>query len=256
MTKQRVVFMLVLCSSVAVLAVQAFSLPRRPIQAPTTSYIERWWNMTEAERKKELAKMSRPRKLERERRPKESARERAERLARFKYEREQSYKEFQKRVAERKRELLPEKDALRPTEEQWKLIKPKLEKVRRLRGQASSTVGLLLTSSSGSGTKTGSGRSRNEPAFQWRISWKDKPPGELTEAQRIANELMGMVDKNNTTAEDFRRKMAALRKSRLELKKLKRQYAEARRDLRSVLTTRQEAALVLRGWLGCWEDFD
>jgi len=222
-------------------------------------YLERLRNMTEEERKRELAKRRRQKKLESEQKRKELEEERRRwELGREqrKLEREQRYKEFQKRAAERRKGFLYEKYALRPTEEQWKLIKPKLEKVQRLRNQACSTVGFLLTSSSGSGTSPRDNRSRNVPNFQWRISWKDKAPGELTEAQKIANELMDLVENKNTTAEEFKQKMDALRKSRRKLEKLKRQLSEAREELREVLTTRQEAALVLKGWLGCWDGFD
>ena len=45
-------------------------------------------------------------------------------------DREQKLKEFHERVAKTKKEFLYEKAALGATEEQWKLIKAKLEKVR------------------------------------------------------------------------------------------------------------------------------
>jgi len=212
--------------------------------------------MTAEERKRELAKRRRQKKLESEQKRKESAKRRAERSPRPKFDREQWLKDVRKRRAEKRKGFLSEKRALRPTEEQWKIIKPMLEKVQRLRNQACSTVGFLVTSSSGSGTSPRESRSRNEPNFQWRISWKDKAPAELTEAQKIANELMDLVDNKNTTAEEFKQKMDALRKSRRKLEKVKRQLSEAREELREVLTTRQEAALVLKGWLGCWDWFD
>lgn len=180
----------------------------------------------------------------------------AERGLRSKIEREKRRKEWLKGVAERKKEFLLEKSALAATEEQWKVIKPKLEEVRRLRDQSCSSAGLFLTSSSGSGAKTEKGINRNKPGFQWRISWKDKPPAGLTEAQKIANELIALVDKKNVKAGEFKKKMDALRESRKKQEQLKKQLSDARKELREVLTTRQEAALVLMGWLGCRDDFD
>ena len=78
-------------------------------------------------------------------------------------DREQRLKEFHERVAKRKKEFLREKYALGATEEQWKVIKAKLEKVRQLRYQARSTVGMGLTSSSSSGTSSRNSASRSVP---------------------------------------------------------------------------------------------
>ena len=228
-------------------------------------YSERLRNMTEAERKREAAKRWREGKLEYERRRKESmGSERSpqkdkEYQEQMRIEREQWGKEIQERIAQERKRFFHEKCALRPTEEQWKLIKPKLEKVRHLSEQdeqARSTVGLILTSSSSSGAKTRDSRSRSKPIWQWKISWKDKAPAELTEAQKIANELIDLVDSKSTKAEEFKNQMDALRKSRSKQRskqdELNRQLskAKARQELREVLTPRQEAALEL--WIYRW----
>jgi len=64
---------------------------------------------------------------------------------------------------------------------------------------------------------------------------------------------MDLVDNKYTKAEEFKRKMDALRKSRSreepEEKKKKEELSKAQQELREVLTTRQEAALVLKKWL-------
>ena len=164
-----------------------------------------------------------------------------------KIDREQKRDELQKSIAKRRKEFLWEKYALKAPEEQWKVIKPKLEKVQQLRLQACSTAGLLLTSSSGSGASAGA--RPIEPRFQWRIDWKDQAPAELTEAQRNANVLMELVDNQGTTEEQFKRAVDALRVSRSRQAQLNKELSKAREDLRKVLTTRQEGALVLMGWL-------
>ena len=253
MTKQSVILFLIVYSLVALLSNLTLSQEGRSgsdKNTPADEYrkteeeikneIESWRNMTDAERKREMAKRRAQRELELEQRQKELQRQGSEFKPPSKSEREKKYKEFLEQVAEGKREFLSEKYAIKPTEEQWKVIKPKLEKVRQLRARSHNTVGLFLTSSSGS-------TSRNGPAWQWKVEWKGKPPSELTDAQKIVNELVSLVDKTNVTDEQFRRKMDALRKSRLELAELKKQYAEAQRELRKVLTARQEAALVLMG---------
>ena len=219
-------------------------------------YSERLRNMTEAERKREAAKRRRQVKLENERRLKEMMRSQRSPQKEKEYqeqrriEREQEYKEFQERIAEERKTFFREKCALRPTEEQWKLIKPKLEKIRHLREQARTTVGLMLTSSSSSGAKTRDSRSRSVPTWKWNKRWKDKAPAELTEAQKIANELIDLLENKNTRTEEFKEKMDALRKSRIKQRELKRQLSNARQELREVLTPRQEAALEL--WLYGW----
>src|SRR4030066_1966513 len=60
----------------------------------------------------------------------------AESRTRSELDHQQRRKEFQERVAKIKKEFLYEKHALRVSEEQWKVIKAKLEEVRKLRDEA------------------------------------------------------------------------------------------------------------------------
>ena len=270
MAQRRIILVSVVCFSLTVFTVQ--TLPRMSNSNRTTRaadaerlrnmteeesekeiekkreqrklYLERLRNMTVEERKRELAKRRRQWELEREQRRKES-KKKLDEIRRRQKERKESWEKAKEEAGG----FIHEKYALGATEEQWKVIKPKLEKVRHLRDLGRSTVGLSLTSSSGSGARTRDSRSRSVPSWQWRISWEDKVPGELTEAQKIANALMKLVDSKNTKAEEFRRKMDDLRESRRRQENLKKQLSEARQELREVLTTRQEAALVLKHWL-------
>ena len=165
-------------------------------------------------------------------------------------DREQRLKKFHERVAKTKKEFLREKYALRATEEQWKVIKAKLERVQHLRKQATSVVGLSLAGGSSDNDTNLRARARpNVPTFQWKRPWKDKTPDELTEAQKLAKQLIALVERKNTTPGQFRRTMAALRKARREEAEIERNLAEAREELREGLTPRDEAALVLMKWL-------
>lgn len=251
MTKRRIVFMLGLCSLMALLAVQALSEARSSTRPAGVYASARRRRTTDSERRREAARRRTLARQEAERKQRESAKEGSRSSAQSKIEQEQRRKESRERSAERRRQLLSEKHALAATEEQWKVIKPKLEKVRHLRDQTHSIANLFMVSSSGSGAKTANGTSANAPTWQWNARWKDKAPSELTEAQRTANELMALVDRRSAAAQEFTRKMAALRKSRSRQVELERQLSEARQELREVLTTRQEAALVLKvsGWL-------
>lgn len=254
MTKRARIFLFVLCSLTACLGVRALSQPekssspgppdparlRNMTAEERRKEAERWLNMTEEGRQRELANRRRQRELERQRRPKESAAERAKRLARSKADRGKMWKEFQETSARVRREFLREKAALGVTEEQWRLIKPRLEKVRQLRDQANSTVGASLA-----GGSSDSGKAAASPTFRWRIAWKDKPPDDLTEAQRLVQQILAFLGRESTSPQAFRLKMAALRKARTEEVEIEKRLAEAQRELCESLTTRQEAALVL-----------
>ena len=235
MSKRRIILVSVVCFSLTVLTAQ--TLPQAPMP-------KRSRNMTDAEWKKEIEKWRAQRKLEREQKRKESETRRAEHSPRPKIDREKRRKELQEKVAKIRKEFLREKSALGVTEEQWKVIKPKLEKIRQLREQANSFVGAFLAGGS-------SDRRKKEvvPTWQWKRPWKDKAPSELTEAQKLAKELIVLVEKKNTSNESFRNKIAALRKARSKEAKLEKQLSEAQKELREILTTRQEAALVLMGRL-------
>jgi hypothetical protein len=140
--------------------------------------------------------------------------------------------------------FLDAKYALRVSEEQWNIIRPKLEKVINLWDQANSTIGASV-----SGSSTDSRTEPSGPKLQWDRPWKYQPLYELTEAQRLAEELRILLEKKDTPQQVFRRKVDTLRKARSKEAEIGKQFAEARRELREGLTTRQEAVLVLQGWL-------
>lgn len=250
MANRRMILASVVCFSIAVLAVRTFSQTRGPNRSEKPAEAAHPGDMTDQERKKELAKMQAERKLEHERRAAESKKKLAERRRKQELEFEQRRKEWEKVKQKEKAEgYMHERWALGTTKEEWKVIKPKLEKVEAIRGRAWSLVGMSLVGSSGGSASSGSNRSPSVPTWQWRRPWKDKAPSDLTEAQKLAKELIALVEKNNTTPQAFKRKMAALRKARSKEAELRRQLSEARRELREVLTTRQEAVLVLMQWL-------
>jgi len=241
MPKRILILLLVLYFSIALLTAHALPQTRSSNRSARTYTAALRRRMTDAQRRKEAAERRRQLELKEKELAKEKRKPRIDRT--------QQIKEFQDRVAKIKKEFLYEKYALRTTEEQWNIIKAKLEEVRYFRDQARSTVGMGLTSSSSSGTKSDNSTSRNVPTWQWKQPWKDKSPDEMTEAQKLAKQLITLVENNNTTPEQFRSKMDALRKARKEEDQIKKQLAEAQKELRELLTTRQEAALVLMKWL-------
>ena len=174
MTRRRVVLILFFCSLTVLLKAQALSQTRSSNRNARASAAARRGSMTDAERRKKAAEKRRQRELKEKELEKEGRNPQIDRAQRI--------KEFNEGVAKARKEFLGEKYALGATEEQWKLIKAKLKKVRHLRGQARSTVRMGLTSSTGSGTNSGGRTSRNIPTWQWKQPWKDMAPGEITEA--------------------------------------------------------------------------
>jgi len=190
--------------------------------------------------------------LRRQRKRKEFIRKIAKRWPEIAQKRKQQWLQTEQRRKEFKNEmekaggirLLDAKYALRVSEEQWNIIRPKLEKVINLWDQANSTVGAGVSFGSSSGRTEA-----NLPKLQWERPWKFTPFFEMTEAQRLAKQLRILLEKKDTLPQVFRRKVAALRKARSKEAEIQKQLAEARRELRELLTTRQEAVLVLLGWL-------
>ena len=133
MAKRRVILALVVCFSIAAFAVQTLSQARGS-NPPKPPDLERLQNMTEQERKRYFEKMRTQRELERAQKKRELAKERAQKERELAKEGrgqlisiQQRRKNSRKKIAEITKELLREKAALGATEEQWKLIKPKLE---------------------------------------------------------------------------------------------------------------------------------
>jgi len=169
--------------------------------------------------------------------------------------------EKQRRIAE-EQEAQAMKEALEADEQQWKVIEPKLRKVKACREQAFVGIGLPFQSSftgftSAPGQTGGQNFGGWAGGFQYQTGggrgavahssspWKDsgRPP---TEGERICDELFDLLQDRNSQPEEIRQKMDALRRARVKAGK---QLAKAQQELREVLTFRQQARLVLMGWL-------
>ena len=242
MPKRRIVFFLGLCFLTVFLGSHVFSPARGLNGTAKASVAERQRKVIDAEKQREAAKKRKEQELKFTQKMKDLAKEGRGPLI----DRTQRRKKLHDEAVEIRKEFLQEKGALGVTEEQWKLIKPKLEKVRQLREQADSKVGLgLAGGSTDSGTRPTSGARTPVPTWQWKDPWKDKAPAELTEAQKLTKQLIALVERQSVAPGTLKRTMDALRKARRDEAEIERQLAEARRELRELLTTRQEAALVL-----------
>jgi len=110
-----------------------------------------------------------------------------------------------------------------PTDEEWKVIQPKLEKVSTLSRE--SRGGMMF-----------GGRDRGS-----RDSSQPK-----SDVQKAQSELKDTLDKKDASVEDINAKLAALRSAR---EKARTDLKAAQKDLSEVLTARQVAALVMMGML-------
>lgn len=168
------------------------------------------------------------------------------------------------------------KGAVGATDEQWTVIKPKLEEVRQLQRKA--CIGIMISGGGGGGgsrssqsrggTATGPGvgggaggsgsaggmdpgattetkqQNGNWMQWQWSRSWGSKPAQK--DDEKLCDALFSLLRSRNANPQGIRQKMNALRKAREQSKE---ELAKARKELRELLTPNQEARLVALGWL-------
>ena len=125
------------------------------------------------------------------------------------------------------------KRLLRADERQWRLVKPRYDKVQELRGDA--VVGVQSW-----GNPNGEG-------VRWgRRRWGSGRPmrrEEMSESERAIEELIDVMEDKNAEDEQIRQKIDGVQRAR---EKAKKQLPEARRELRRVLNDhRQEAVFLL-----------
>jgi hypothetical protein len=210
MTKQRKILVSVVCFSIALFTVQTLSqVPTRPPRLRDMK------GMTREERKKEHRKA----------------------MEEWQFQRmQQDRKKSEERMRLMWREAL--KRLLRATEQQWRLIQPKYE--------------AELAPDREARVRARGGGGSNEQSFHWmrrsEISGagRAKTLDEMTEGEKIVEELIDLLENESSKDEEIRRKIDALQQVR---DKAKGQLPKARQELRKVLTTpRQEAVFLL---LGC-----
>jgi Spy/CpxP family protein refolding chaperone len=128
-------------------------------------------------------------------------------------------------VQMRERMLERMQQNLEATDEEWTVIKPRIEKVMTL--SMENRLG---------GMRRGRGRSGDDAQL----------PEDASAVQKASAELRQALSNDNATAEQIKDKLTALRKARDARRE---QLAQAQEALRELLTQRQEAQLVLQGYL-------
>ncbi len=239
MAKRRIIIGFLVCFSIAVFVGQTQSQTSNSDQRIKPPDAERLRYMTQEERKKAFEEWAAQRKRLQE-----------ERVAKQRMEFEQRAKDRHDGRNERRNQFL--KQILEVTEQQWKVIEPKINKIYFLRNQSSismgfggasgsysggsggSSGGYVMQGGSGSGSG-GSGQFWGGPT--WRLADR-----ELTEGEKACEELFELLQDKNSRPEKIKQKMDALRQAR---EKARNQLAKVRQELREILNSRQEAKLVL-----------
>ncbi len=134
--------------------------------------------------------------------------------------------EFRRRMADRMREQLG------ATEEEWKVLQPRIEKVQQLQRQ--SRGGFMRFGRRG-GRRPGEGQ-RPQAA----------PEREQSEVEKKTEALRNLLEDKASTPQAIKAGLDALRAAR---EKAQQDLAAARKELRAIVTVRQEAQLVLMGLL-------
>jgi len=127
------------------------------------------------------------------------------------------------------------KEALGVNDDEWKALQPKVEKVQTLAREARG--GMMGGGMAGRGGRGGPGGPGGAPA---------EAPAPANDVEKTAVALRTVLDNKESKPEDIKPVLAAYRAAR---DKAKTELAQAQKDLQSVLTVRQEAALVNMGLL-------
>jgi len=126
------------------------------------------------------------------------------------------------------------KTALGMTDEEWTAVQPLIEKVQTLNREAMQ----MRFGRGGRGAGRRGGPGGNEPAGD--------TAQELSPLAQAFQELQTVLENDEATTEDIQAKLTAYRQAR---EKAKQELDQAKQELREVVTSRQEAVLVVRGVL-------
>jgi hypothetical protein len=157
------------------------------------------------------------------------------------------------------------KEQLGATDEQWKDIQPRLQKVMMLNRQVSAPGrgmmfggpggyagrrqpggGRTRGQDTGQRTREGTGRTRSQDTGERRRPATDRPQGQQTAVGKATAELREVLRDEEAKPEQIKAKLTALRTAR---EKAKKDLAAAQKDLKEKLNVKQEAFMVLSGFL-------
>lgn len=206
----------------------------------------------------------------------------AERNARHMQEMQQDIEEMQRLAEESRNRAIQQ--ALRASDEQWRQLKPKLDRIQRLRDEAEVAVepgsmggngsfqmsgngggfqgqgfmfGGGFGGSSGGGMGGGTGPidildPNGSPAPTGNNTWSSfsssgsKSIMEMSEGEALCQELQHLLQGQSVPSAEVSQKVAALRRIRVQARE---NLAKARQELRASIHPNQEPALIVMGYL-------
>ncbi|HNS22879.1 MAG TPA: hypothetical protein PKH24_20440 [Sedimentisphaerales bacterium] len=180
-------------------------------------------------------------------------------------EMQQQMEEMQRQAEEGRNRAIQQ--SLRASDEQWRRIKPKLDRIERLKAEAEVSAG--PNSDSGSGNFQGQGfmfggasgggggggaafgagpGGMGSPGNTWSKTWTMGPKNamEMTPGEALCQELNHMLLGESVPSAEIAVKVAALRQLRAQARQ---DLALARQELRTMIHPNQEPALVVMGYL-------
>ena len=138
--------------------------------------------------------------------------------------------QFQQRMMERMKETLAAGD------DEWKVIEPRLSEVMTLSRDVNNRGGMMRMFGRGRG-RGGPGGNRRGPGQN------DQPQSEI---EKSTQALQTLLEAENPNPAQIKQVLTALRTAR---EKAKQKLVKAQKNLSMVLSVRQEAQLVLMGYL-------
>jgi len=137
------------------------------------------------------------------------------------------------------------KETLAVSEEEWKVLEPRVTKVIGLSREVRGVSGLRMQLRRGAGREGAQPEGRREGRPEGRREGR-QGAREQTEAGKAMEELGKTLDNKEATPEQIKEKLAAFRTAR---EKAMKELAKAQKELRDGLSVRHEAQLVLVGLL-------
>ena len=136
------------------------------------------------------------------------------------------------------------KDAIGATDDEWKVLQPKIDKVSTAqRDMRSGGMGGML---GGRGGRGGCGGRGGAPAAGGADNAPAADAPAQSAVQKASNALGKILENKDAKPDDLKPALAALRDAKA---KDKAELEKAQKELKDVLTLRQEAVLVMRGML-------
>ena len=150
------------------------------------------------------------------------------------------FAEMRQRFLDRMKEMLGASD------DEWKALQPKIEKVQQLQREASGMRGMFMMMfgpGPGGPPPGGPGGPGGPPPGGPGGFGGDQPPSPVVQKMQ---DLRAALDNKDAKPEEIKAKLQALRDARTQAKA---DLTKAQDDLRDLLTTRQESVLVMMGIL-------